>query len=227
MGVSGLGLYGPLVCYQTMTGRTATDAKNLVALQDLASFLEEKREGLGDKTFGNDFIGNRSGYLHRDTSGEIRVLRERWALFRPTLRDVISKSSSQRLAVVVPDIEKLLDCDIFVAAAIAYLNSRMVLQIFSMKNPQTGRDKVSRALTKEGLAVMRDGEEIYHYLTGNSDACKTISEKVLASAINSKPTVKTIAEFDWNAPVSVVVPRLQAEWERVCGPELLVEPKFI
>ncbi|MGV8955202.1 MAG: hypothetical protein ACOH2M_29165 [Cypionkella sp.] len=212
-----LGLYGPLVCYQVMTGRRDTDSKALVGLKDVASFLEESRSGLGEIAFGSDYVGSRYGYLYRDISDEIRIFQENGTLFRPTLRDLIVKISSQKMAILVPDIVKLLDCNLFVSATIAYLNKRMVLQVFSIKNPETDSTKPSLEISVNRLAAMRDGIDIFHHLTDNSDACRKVSEKVLSRTIKRNPKLVSIAKFDWNASASVAVPKMFAEWKRECG----------
>lgn len=209
-----MGLYGPLIVYQVLSRRKATDAKNLQNLKDVAAEIELLGEGLGRIEFGPDYIGNRS-HLYCDASGEVTVIPEKARLHRTVLFQKISQNSITKVGILTSDTTSFFDCDPFVSTALAYLNARFVLQVFSLKNPQVDRAKPTQQLTQQRLFSAADGNAAFHMMADNSQSCQAVSLKVLKKNVNKFGHDPLIRSIDWNGDVQTVVPKIMAQWHKI------------
>jgi hypothetical protein len=220
-----MGLYGPLIVYQVLSNRKDTDAKNLRDLKEVAAEIQWWGDKLGEIGFGTDYKGNRT-HLYCDESGDVKVHQESNKLFRPILLQLIEKTSVKKVAVIVNDIKSLLDCDVFISTALAYMNSRVAMQVFSLKNPQMDRSKPAQHLTKLRLNEATDGDAAYHMLMDNSQSCQAISSKLQIKNLKKMEENSSLKGIDWHGGVQAVVPKIMQQWKKiVVDPEIAAKPK--
>lgn len=170
-----MGMLGPVVCYQVPRGIESKDEQDLEDIKSIASKIDEKTPTIKRIWYDDEYVGSRT--VFRDHSGFIRVFRETSTLDRRTFAGLSRAVGAKNFSLLVADVNVLLDCDPFVAAALLTMNRKWGLQVFA--------NKVDGLRTLSGEAIDRT-RRVENLLFQNSE---------MTQAVLLKKMTKLRAEF--------------------------------
>lgn len=191
------GLLAPLLCYQPLMkipGRRDEDFHQLIDIAEKIDCI------VPDYTaYAEDIDGTLRGrYVNRDEVNVVRVIQESRNFDRPKLRSAIESVTRIRLAILVPSISDLFECNDFLVGAMAAMNASYMLQILSLrlpgKNPKLGKLELSRRNIEE--AKFKGIGSINSLLKENSAVCFKFSKQKLANRAKKVPEIELFKEFE-------------------------------
>ncbi|GEM_PF-2488744 len=175
-----MGMLGPVVCYQVPRGISSKDDEDLRAIKLIAGKIDERTPTIKQIYYDDDYVGSRA--VFRDHSGYIRVFRESSILDRRTFAGLSRTVGAKNFSLLVADVDVLLDCDPFIAAALLTLNRKWGLQVFAIKVDGL------KALTGEAVDRARSVEKL---LFENSEKTQRVLLKKLTELSTEFPEIES------------------------------------
>ncbi len=174
-----MGMLGPLVCYQVPRGIETKDKRDLENIKSVAAGIDQKTPTIKQIYYDDEYVGSRT--VFRDGSGFIRVFRETSVLDRRTFAGLSHAVGASKFSLLVADVNVLLDCDPFVAAALLTMNRKWGLQVFAIK--------VDGVQMLSGETIGRT-KEVEDLLFENSELTQGVLSKKIAKLCDEFPEIE-------------------------------------
>lgn len=196
-----MGLAAPLVFYQTSNSPETKRKGSFEKLRTIGGMLDKVAPA--ETYFSRHYTGDISRYLHRDAGGVARVYQEEGHWYRPTLCKILKQVGNGKVGILVPDLERFLDCSPYIVAAIARLNEYSLLQVLTLKFPKNlanSKKYDAFALTAKRVGSFSDPRELEEeLLQKNSYYCQSVIETRLYTVSKGN---NVISEFKGNTFVT-------------------------
>jgi hypothetical protein len=202
-----MGMLGPVVCYQVPRGIETKDEKDLEDIKLIASKIDEKTPTIKRIWYDDEYVGSRT--VFRDHSGFIRVFRETSILDRRTFAGISRAVGAKNFSLLVADVNVLLDCDPFVAAALLTMNRKWGLQVFAIKVDGL------RTLSGEAIGRTRGVEDL---LFENSEMTQKILSKKITKLRDEFPEIESAMALGYQVDSDDVWLRLLEHSQRSGAP---------
>lgn len=196
-----VGLAAPLVFYQTSNSPQTKRKGSFEKLRTIGGLLDKVAPA--ETYFSRQYTGDTSRYLHRDSGGVARVYQEEGQWYRPTLCGILKQVGNGKVGVLVPDLDRFLDCSPYIVAAVARLNQYSLFQVLTLEFPKNLADSriyAAFALSAKKVGSFNDPLELeQELLWHNSYYCQSVIETRLATVSKGS---NAISEFKKNTSIT-------------------------